>query len=701
MTTSKAKVALALLLTAGLVLAGAAALARSAPAAGSDPGQQAAPQTAAPAPVAVRQPRAGDAKEVGQAANKTVVSGQVLGTDGKPCAGAAVALFGRAKLSPRGGHYRGAPKVIAEGKTDRDGKFRITADALTPFAYWNVSLIARAPGQGLGHHALPLDMSVAEVKLELLKERELRGRLVDLQGQPAGGVKVQLARIHGEPPAAKPFFLDCEHAPAALAYWPGPVTSDAQGRFTLRGLPAGCAIHLLVHGGEKIARQHLEVPAGGAPEKEVTLAVAPGRTLHGTVTYGDTGKPVPNARLRVLSVRREPTGGMRIFGMDAQADANGRFRVVPFNANSYAVAAYPPAGEPYLLGSWEVEWPRGVVLKQEVNLALRRGVRVVGSVKEASSGEPVAGAVVEFEPRYSNNPFFARDLHPRFGDLREVIKTGADGKFAMVVLPGPSHLLINGPTLDYVHKAILTRELFGPDIAPNRRYYPDGLVALDLKPGADTQRVEVTLQRGVTLKGRVLGPDGKPVASGHVFCRSYVPMGFTLNGPRGVPVKDGRFELPGWDPANPAPLYVLCPELGAGGVLRLKGGEGDKEPTIRLQKVGGAKVRVLDDKGKPLADSRTVVSLPISPGLSFFDDNGFGRPDATADEAFIDSVDHKTFGNLRTDADGRLELRGLIPGARHWIIVTRPGGSMVRVPVHLDAESGKTLDLKDVTLPLN
>src|SRR5262249_28602852 len=148
-----------------------------------------------------------------------------------------------------------------------------------------------------------------------------------------------------------------------------------------------------------------------------------------------------------------------------------------------------------------------------------------------------------------------------------------------------------------------------------------------------------------------------------------------------------------------APLYVLSPELGLGGVLDLKGGAGG-EPTIRLQKLGAAKVRVVDQGGKPLADSRTIVMLPITTGMSFFEDNGFGGPDAPVDEAMLSSF-AKDQRELRTDADGRLELRGLIPGARHWIVITRPGGGMVRVPVDVEAVSGKTLDLKDVTINLN
>jgi protocatechuate 3,4-dioxygenase beta subunit len=698
MTTSKTKVALTLLLTAGLLCASVVALNQSAPAAAA----QAEPRQAAPGPVATPHPKAAAPTEVGQAAEKSAVTGQVFGADGKPIAGAVVALYGRPKLAPRGRYYRSNSKILAEVKTDEGGKFRFPAEGLNYSAYWTVSLLARAPGHGLGHKGVPLDKLGTGLKLVLLKERELRGRLVDLQGQPAAGATVQVAKIHGHPPFANYSFVNCEDGPPATRYWPGPVVTDAQGRFTLRGLPAACEIHLVVHG-RTYARQYLDIRPGAAPDKEVTLAVAPGRVLYGTVTYRDTGKPISNARLRVLSVQQLPTGAMQIYGQDARADAEGRFRVVPYNATSdfvpHVVAAYPPAGEPYLLCAKEIQWPRGVALKHEVNLALRRGIRILGSVKEAPSGKPVAGAVVEFEPRYSNNPFFARDAYPRFSDLREVVKTGADGTFAMTVLPGPSHLLLNAPTPDYVHAEILSRELHGPDVRPNRRHYPDGLVALDLKPGADTHRVELTLKRATTLRGRVLGPDGKAVPGGYLLCRCYVATGFDLNGAQAVRVKDGRFELPGWDPAKPAPLYFLSPDLGLGGVLQPKAKKGDDEVTVRLQKVGGAKVRVLDARGKPLAESRVTITMPITPGPSFFEENGFGGKQPIADEAMLSGFDYKRFGNLRTDADGRVELRGLVPGARHWIVVDRPGGGMVRLPVDLDAESGRTLDLKDITVP--
>src|SRR5262249_2899071 len=162
-----------------------------------------------------------------------------------------------------------------------------------------------------------------------------------------------------------------------LSSWPEPAVSDAQGRFCLRGAPADCALTLIAQGkGDTFAPQFLQVSADGAPEKEVTLALAPGRVLEGTVTYRDTGKPVPGAGLGVVAIREHGSGGFRTGERDAGADGKGRYRVVPYDASAFVVEARPPGDEPYLLNRRRVERSRGDVRKQEVNLSLRRGIRV-------------------------------------------------------------------------------------------------------------------------------------------------------------------------------------------------------------------------------------------------------------------------------------------------------------------------------------
>src|SRR5262249_31976124 len=115
---------------------------------------------------------------------KLAVSGQVVSADGKPVAGADVAVLGRAKLAARAGYSRSAVnKVLAAGKTDREGKFRRGATGVSQAAYWQIVLVARASGHGITQEQLPVEPGSVTRKVDLPRERVLRGRLVDLQGQ--------------------------------------------------------------------------------------------------------------------------------------------------------------------------------------------------------------------------------------------------------------------------------------------------------------------------------------------------------------------------------------------------------------------------------------------------------------------------------------------------------------------------------------
>src|SRR5262249_22806434 len=157
-------------------------------------------------------------------------------------------------------------------------------------------------------------------------------------------------------------------------------------------------------GGGAFALQTAEVSLSKEPmDREFTLALPPAHVLEGTVVYGDTGKPAANARLRVTT-RRERFSPGRPAMHDLPAHAEGRFHVVPYVGTHHSVIAYPPDGAPYLLHNKEFDWPKADVVRHQVKLTLTPGVLVKGTVTEAGSGQPVAGASVQFEPRYDDNP---------------------------------------------------------------------------------------------------------------------------------------------------------------------------------------------------------------------------------------------------------------------------------------------------------
>ena len=90
----------------------------------------------------------------------------------------------------------------------------------------------------------------------------------------------------------------------------------------------------------------------------MTLALAPAKIIKGRVTYGDTGDPVPHAMLAVrpngIRSNKDPYSYF-------ETDAEGRFAMNPRSSDRYYISAWPPAGQPYLVKSLPLEWPKGAL----------------------------------------------------------------------------------------------------------------------------------------------------------------------------------------------------------------------------------------------------------------------------------------------------------------------------------------------------
>ena len=116
-------------------------------------------------------------------------------------------------------------------------------------------------------------------------------------------------------------------------------------------------------------------------------------------------RPVPGATVRVARIERPLDGDLNPFlrawkaampnaeslvwgggtlfvaplaGLPAEvkADAQGRFKLVPYPGNLFTVTASADTSEPYLLRTKDVKWPPGGAVKKEVQITLARGVRV-------------------------------------------------------------------------------------------------------------------------------------------------------------------------------------------------------------------------------------------------------------------------------------------------------------------------------------
>jgi RNA polymerase sigma factor (sigma-70 family) len=678
----------AVLLAATLLATGAGLFAHRAPA-------PAAAETSRPAP---------DPRPAGPAVadkEEMTVTGRVLGADGKPVPGAAVAVVALPVRAYRGGDpsaYRG--KLLAEGKADAEGRFRFPAPRTSSARFQDVYVVAAAEKHAPGWKRLSPDVERPQAVLTLPPEQVIRGSLVDLQGLPAAGVQVSVSyvgrMVHGQPDGVLLRDLP-QRAP-----WPGSVTTDAKGNFVIRGCNRDQGLVLVVKD-DRFATQSFEIDAPGKPRPErkvhgidsggyahvqqsgpnekgqpevLKLPLAPARVVEGRVVYADTDKPAAKASV----------GG-------TWTDADGRFRLRFAGREAVTLEVFAPEGGPYLSVHYRVQWPKGAV-KQEVKIALPRGVLVRGKVTEAGGGKPVAGAGVQFWPRDVDDPDRPKNVFTGWSHS-EVTKE--DGTFSMAVLPGKGHLLIQGPTPDYVHEEIGS-EVLSSGRPGGGRTYPDAVVKLDLPAKGDPKEVAVTLRRGATVRGKLIGPDGKPVARALMMHRLHVDIDLSWH--FAGEARDGVFEVHGLDPEKSVPVYFLDAENRCGVTVRLSGKQAGETVTVKLAPCGQAAARYVDGKGRPIAGYAAAPNVVVTPGASGDYAAVVSKGELLADMGSLTNLDrHNYWGKVKTDAKGRVTFPALIPGATYRL--ARWDKDRWVPYKEFTVEAGKTVDLGDVVINKN
>jgi len=232
------------------------------------------------------------------------------------------------------------------------------------------------------------------------------------------------------------------------------------------------ALGLSVHTASLAADPKPTNPAKPSPVVAIT----------GKVT-GPDGKPIANAAVLALPMPRREVSfkSPRPDVPKASAgktDAAGSFKLEGLGAGPFAVRVAAAGLAPTVLS----DIPAGAA----VNVRLKPGVAVAGRVLDLTSQKPIAGATVTGVEKDG----------ARFGkEAAHTVRTGDDGTFLIVdCAPG-----------------IVVVEAIAPAKARARL---DRVVAKALAPGEERNFDANTLylQPGGRIAGRVLGPDGKPLA---------------------------------------------------------------------------------------------------------------------------------------------------------------------------------------------
>ncbi len=712
MLVARLKVAAGLVLALGVVAGAAAGLVAS--------GR--GPRETAPVPVAAAELEEGS----------VVYHGRVLGPDGKAFEGA------RLILRTSGEPGKAAAVRARSGRDGRfrfevaRSEFKLPANLKVDDVWRQVPVVASADGLGPDWAAFAgFDARGREpgpdggLTLRLVEPGPpVEGRVIDVQGRPVAGASVRVERVMTSPggsldPFLRAWRLGNGNAEAvldhilfdpSLAGIPAEVEADRQGRFRIAGLGRERAVRLAISGPGIAGTTVLALARAGltteeimkvGPETEmfmgkpmrgsnlvfgpiVEVVAATGRSLEGIVRESGTGRPI-------AGVKVSGSGEDGSSHAEATTDPQGRYRLAGLPvAAPIRLDFYPKDGLGYLPASQTVPAAPGAgPITAEVEMS--RAITATGRVVERGTGEPVSGSVM-YQPLAGNAAFRGTPAGEWIKHVVNAEGIAKDGTFRVPVGPGPGVILIQiqnpkGPGLspDY-----LTARREPNDGAPNFGGNAEWLtgaanqaIPLDLyqayavidpKPGdAGVTRV-LEVVRGGSKAGRVVGPDGTPLAGASVS-----GLGSIFEGPRALAGPEFNARL--LDPSRPRYL------LGADAARRLAGAlavRGD-EPgplDLRLEPAATIAGRLVDGDGRPIAGARIGVGYRDSGGVSVPRTNG--RP---ADERIV------------TDGGGKFRVEGVVAGLEAAIWASKEGRPLrlAEAVEKIGLRPGEVKDLGDVT----
>ena len=416
--------------------------------------------------------------------------------------------------------------------------------------------------------------------------------------------------------------------------------------------------------------------------KEFSQALQPATIINGQVLAADTGEPIPGT---VISM----SAGLRI-----RADEHGRYTTNVRPATRYQAEVFPPDGAPYLAIEQDVSCPKGTVKKTQ-DVKLPRGVWVRGKVIEQGSARPVAGATVQWLAARSAGPIWCRGW-------QAVVLTKDDGSYQIVVPPGKGHLFVYGPTSDYVLEVIGSRMLYS-GMPGGERYYAHDIIPWDVKAGDSPHEMSSQLRLGKIVKGRLIGPAGQSVDNVEIVALLHFNY-FHVNwrGDLTIHARDGAFELHGLDPEKSTRVSFLDADHQWGATVDLSGEQSGKDIEVQLLPCGQAKARFVAPDGKPIPKISSQLEILGSSGPSSRTRTAEAQAQLAADAAAVINLDRKHYWNGQfTDADGRITLPDLIPGATYrindWSTVNDEEKG-VQVRRDFTVKAGETLNLGDILI---
>ena len=566
------------------------------------------------------------------------VVGEVVGADGRPAAGAEI-LVAAEGWGGDGPEIRGRTVADAEGRfsvaipADLDGCDRATLWAIRPASGSASAVIGPKGADG------------RPVRLTLGRPDPAEFVVKGPDGRPVEGARVVPTRL------ARPG-LGLPAAVAALAS----ATTDAEGRARLAAFRGDEVLAVVVEAGGFGLQPREFVQADGSawPGPKSVRLRGVGR-VEGRLT-GDDPKSLGGRTIRLDS----ESDGHPVGSAEAKTDEAGRFAVPALASGLVSVRVRPEAGSPDL-GVRVARYTVAEGSRVEAEVAIRRGVRVAGVVRDSATGEGIACVVVAV-------------VSPRSPEPR-VVRSDVRGRYETFIPPGPtSHRVLRVPD----------PYLCPPDfLGPRPLAVPPAIVLFELPP--------IELARGEQVRGRVLDAEGRAVSGAHVVA-SWTMVQDRTRVPRSAEATtrgDGSFA------AGPVPpgvdLTVIATQGSCDGdairsapVVARASAEAPTVLTIPEADAVAPAGRVVDAGGRAVPGARVRVGVLAR--------SASGSVDSTS-IAHFDGHDE-----LKADAQGRFRGPRTLRRDREYRAQGGADGHLAGRTHYRKAGPGATLEFPDLVL---
>ena len=506
-------------------------------------------------------------------------------------------------------------RVIAQGKTDAEGRFTCRAPAdLKSWALYayksKVGFDYATSDRGRGSLTMPHPLP-ERVTLKLDGARTVRFKAIDNGGKPLSGVRIGPWTIH-KPAAEADINLS-----GTMATWPA---TDESGSVAIDWLPERFeqSLSFINRVEGYYSTNHSVYMLADKPVEELIFNLLPLVKLSGRVTHAD-GRPAAGAQ---VAVRGQGTSHSAFHG-GTKTDAEGRYELQVYSEQAYLVmASLAPLVSPVRDGILvRVDKP-----VSGVDLVLGPATRVHGRVTVGSDKRPAPkthmtavidkGAITKELPRAADDRYY-------YGlSMHFHAQTDAEGKYEFLL--GPGEYRLSGPARTEPAKFTIP-ETGAPD---------------EIAQDFNMPRVETG-----PLAGRVVDRAGQPVPGAKVEGRYASDHARQWFGDTKCD-DQGAFQIV--RSLDPLVIHAQSSDGKLAGIAR-----SDAEATevqIVVGPVTTATGRLKDLDGKTLAGKELSYGIRVYTGEplhSPFSDN-FG-------------------GSITTDEKGDFKLTGLVPGEEYQL----------------------------------